>query len=92
VALIGCSARSTVALGAGTHGSPTLSAAHVQSCDSASAAPERGAANAAVVTAVAEWLQVPRCEVRVRSGRSGRTKLIEVVAEITLPAPDASFT
>ena len=54
--------------------------------------PERGAANAAVVTAVAEWLQVPRREVRMRSGRSGRTKLIEVVAEITLPAPDASFT
>jgi uncharacterized protein YggU (UPF0235/DUF167 family) len=54
--------------------------------------PERGAANAAVVTAVAQWLQVPRREVRMRSGRSGRTKLIELVAEITLPAPDASFT
>jgi len=54
--------------------------------------PARGAANAAVVTAVAQWLQVQRREVRVRSGRSGRTKLIEVAAEITLPAPDASFT
>jgi hypothetical protein len=54
--------------------------------------PERGAANAAVITAVAEWLQVPRLHVRVRSGRSGRTKLIEVAAEIALPAPDATFT
>ncbi|MFI5287486.1 MAG: DUF167 domain-containing protein [Candidatus Dormibacteria bacterium] len=54
--------------------------------------PERGAANAAVITAVAQWLHVSRRAVRMRSGRSGRTKLIEVVAEITLPAPDASFT
>jgi uncharacterized protein YggU (UPF0235/DUF167 family) len=54
--------------------------------------PARGAANAAVVTAVAQWLEVPRRGVRMRSRRSGRIKLIEVVAEITLPALDASFT
>lgn len=52
--------------------------------------PARGAANAAVIAAVAQWLQVPRREVRLRSGRSGHIKLIEVDANIKLPSPDAA--
>ena len=52
--------------------------------------PARGAANAAVITAVAQWVQVSRREVRLRSGRSGRIKLIEIPANIKLPPPDAS--
>lgn len=51
--------------------------------------PTGGAANAAVICAVAQWLHVPNDAVRLRSGRSGRMKLIEVVADIKLPPRDA---
>jgi uncharacterized protein YggU (UPF0235/DUF167 family) len=54
--------------------------------------PARGAANTAVIRAVAEWLRVPKRAVTLRSGRSGRMKLIEVAADIKLPSPDASGT
>jgi uncharacterized protein YggU (UPF0235/DUF167 family) len=54
--------------------------------------PADGAANAAVIHAVAQWLHVPNHAVRLRSGRSGRMKLIEVAADIKLPSPDASGT
>jgi uncharacterized protein YggU (UPF0235/DUF167 family) len=53
-------------------------------------APTNGAANAAVIRAVAQWLQVPKSTVALRSGQSGRLKLIEVAADIKLPSPDAS--
>jgi len=52
-------------------------------------APADGAANAAVIRAVAQWLHVPKRTVTLRSGHSGRLKLIEVAADIKLPCPDA---
>lgn len=42
------------------------------------APPVDGAANAAVVAVVAEALGVPRRAVRIVSGETGRTKLLEV--------------
>ena len=52
--------------------------------------PTDGAANAAVICAVAEWLHVPNHAVRLRSGRSGRMKFIQVGADVKLPPADAS--
>jgi uncharacterized protein YggU (UPF0235/DUF167 family) len=39
---------------------------------------QEGKANEAVVKAVAAYLHVPKTSVRIRSGLSGRTKLLEV--------------
>lgn len=50
--------------------------------------PANGAANDAVIKAVAQWLHVPRSAVSLRSGRSARIKLIAVDADVELPAPD----
>ena len=44
------------------------------------APPVDGAANAALVALLAEWLGVPRRTVRVLRGETGRDKLIEVEA------------
>ena len=42
------------------------------------APPVEGAANAAVVEAIAAWLEVPRRTVSIVQGHSGRDKLVEV--------------
>ena len=44
------------------------------------AAPERGRANGALVDLLAKTLRVPRESVRVRVGRTGRLKTVEVPA------------
>jgi uncharacterized protein len=44
------------------------------------AAPVDGAANAAVVDLIAEWLAVPRRAVAIIQGDSGRDKVVEVAA------------
>jgi uncharacterized protein YggU (UPF0235/DUF167 family) len=45
-------------------------------------------ANAAVISAIARWLDVPRGEVTIRSGRFARTKVVEVTGDVELPCPD----
>jgi uncharacterized protein (TIGR00251 family) len=45
------------------------------------AAPVDGAANAAVVSLIAEWLGVPRRAVAIIQGDSGRDKVVEVAAD-----------
>lgn len=44
------------------------------------APPVEGAANAAVVELIAEWLGVPRRTVAIVQGQSGRDKLVEVAS------------
>jgi uncharacterized protein len=51
--------------------------------------PAGGAANAAVLKAVAQWLGVPRSAIAIRTGQSGRSKLIEITAGVELPPADA---
>jgi len=45
------------------------------------APPVDGAANAAVIDLVADWLGVPRRTVRLVAGESGRDKVIEVASD-----------
>ncbi len=45
------------------------------------AAPVDGAANAAVVALIAEWLGVPRRSVAIIQGDGGRDKVVEVTAD-----------
>ncbi len=54
---------------------------------SVTARAQEGKANEAVVKAVAAFLHAPKSSVRIRSGFSGRTKLLEVpdLAGPTLP-------
>ena len=49
-----------------------------------------GAANLAVIGAVARWLGVPRSAVRLVAGQRGRVKVIEVAGLTTLPPADGS--
>jgi len=49
------------------------------------AGPAEGAANRALVTAIAEWLDVPRSAVRILAGQHGRTKVVEVDGLDVLP-------
>jgi uncharacterized protein YggU (UPF0235/DUF167 family) len=51
-------------------------------------APVDGAANAATVDDVATWLGVPRRLVRLVSGSTARTKVLEVEGVTALPPPD----
>lgn len=51
------------------------------------ASPIGGAANRAVVTAIAEWLQVPRSAVRLMAGSRSRMKVIGIEGLTTLPPP-----
>jgi len=51
--------------------------------------PAGGAANAAVLKAVAQWLGVPRSAIAIRTGQSGRSKIIEITAGVELPPADA---
>jgi uncharacterized protein YggU (UPF0235/DUF167 family) len=50
--------------------------------------PVDGAANTAVVDDVARWLGVPRRLVRLVSGATARTKVVEVEGLVSLPPPD----
>ena len=50
--------------------------------------PVRGAANQAVINIVAGWLDVPRSSVRIVSGHTGRTKLVDVQDVASLPQSD----
>jgi uncharacterized protein YggU (UPF0235/DUF167 family) len=43
------------------------------------------AANAACVRIVADWLKIPRGQVRLVAGHRGRRKLVEVEGVATLP-------
>jgi uncharacterized protein YggU (UPF0235/DUF167 family) len=52
--------------------------------------PVDGAANAAVVDEVAQWLGVRRRRVRLVSGEISRTKVLEIEGPVTLPPPDRS--
>jgi len=49
------------------------------------AAPADGAANLALIAAIAEWLDVPRSAVRIITGQRGRTKVFEVDGLAALP-------
>ncbi len=51
-----------------------------------SAPPREGAANLAVIRAIAEWLNVPRSAVRLVAGQGSLTKLVEVDGLTTLPS------
>jgi uncharacterized protein YggU (UPF0235/DUF167 family) len=45
------------------------------------AAPDKGAANAAVEAAVAEWLGVPRSHVRLAAGPRSRVKMLAIAGD-----------
>jgi uncharacterized protein YggU (UPF0235/DUF167 family) len=47
-----------------------------------------GQANAAVISTIARWLDVPRSRVSIRVGRIARTKVVEVTGDVELPCPD----
>ena len=49
------------------------------------AAPAEGAANLALIAAIAEWLEIPRSAVRILGGQRGRIKLVEVDGVVALP-------
>jgi uncharacterized protein YggU (UPF0235/DUF167 family) len=51
--------------------------------------PVDGAANAAVVDEVAGWLGIRRHQVRLISGYTARTKVLELEDIAALPPPDA---
>ena len=50
--------------------------------------PVDGAANAATVDEVADWLGVPRRSVRIVSGHAARTKVVEIEGRPVVPPPD----
>jgi uncharacterized protein len=50
--------------------------------------PVDGAANAATVDEVARWLAIPRRRVRLVSGQSSRTKVLEIDGDVALPPAD----
>ncbi len=56
------------------------------------AAPVHGAANVAVLKAVAAYLHVPVTAVTLRSGARGRTKLVEVRSIQTIGVPPRPTT
>jgi uncharacterized protein YggU (UPF0235/DUF167 family) len=47
-----------------------------------------GAANAAIVDHVAHWLKVRRSCVRIVSGHTSRSKLLDIEGVAALPLPD----
>jgi uncharacterized protein YggU (UPF0235/DUF167 family) len=49
-----------------------------------------GAANAAVVREVARWLDIGRGDIRIVTGASSRTKIVEIDGVVTLPPADAA--
>ena len=49
------------------------------------AAPAEGAANLALIAAIAEWLEIPRSAVRILGGQRSRIKLVEVDGVVALP-------
>ena len=49
------------------------------------AAPAEGAANLALIAAIADWLEIPRSAVRILAGQHGRTKVVEVYGLAALP-------
>jgi len=49
------------------------------------AAPAEGAANLALIAAIAEWLEVPRSAVRILGGQRSRIKVVEVGGLVALP-------
>lgn len=53
------------------------------------ASPIEGAANLALLAAIAEWLQVPLTAVRLAGGSHSRSKVVEVEGVARLPAADA---
>lgn len=51
-------------------------------------APTDGAANLAVITALADWLDVPRSAIRLVSGLRSRTKVVAIDGLDSLPPPN----
>jgi len=49
------------------------------------AAPAEGAANLALIAAIAEWLEIPRSAVRILGGQRSRIKVVEVDGLVVLP-------
>jgi uncharacterized protein YggU (UPF0235/DUF167 family) len=47
--------------------------------------PVHGAANEAIIDHVADWLKVPRSCIRIVSGHSARSKLLEIEDVAMLP-------
>ncbi len=47
--------------------------------------PVHGAANASIIDMVAHWLDIPRSCVRIVSGHTSRSKLLEVESAAVLP-------
>jgi uncharacterized protein len=50
--------------------------------------PVHGAANASIIDMVAHWLDIPRSSVRVVSGHTSRSKLLEVEGVAVTPPPE----
>jgi uncharacterized protein len=50
--------------------------------------PVHGDANAAIIDHVAHWLKVPRSYVRIVSGHTSRSKLLDIEGVVTLPPSD----
>lgn len=50
--------------------------------------PTEGAANLAVINAIAEWLSVSRSAVRLVSGHRSRNKVVQVEGLTALPPAD----
>jgi uncharacterized protein len=50
--------------------------------------PVDGAANAATIDEVARWLGIPRHRLRLVSGQTSRTKVVEIEGIALLPPPD----
>src|SRR5262249_49723697 len=61
--------------GAGRHGEKSVLTAYV------TAPPEDGKANAALVQAIASWLDVPKSSVMVTSGQKSRLKSVLVAGD-----------
>jgi uncharacterized protein YggU (UPF0235/DUF167 family) len=47
--------------------------------------PVHGAANAAIIDKVAHWLNIPRSCVRIVSGHTSRSKLLDIESVAALP-------
>lgn len=50
--------------------------------------PVHGDANTAIIDHVAHWLKVPRSCVRIVSGHTSRSKLLDIEGVVTLPPSD----
>ena len=49
------------------------------------APPAEGAANLALIGAIADWLKIPRSAVRILGGQRSRIKVVEVDGLVALP-------